>query len=441
MKAQTIRIYDMLQKKRDGLEHTADEIETFVSGVASGTIPDYQVAAWLMAVYLRGMTPTETSWLTSAMASSGECLDLSQIPGVKVDKHSTGGVGDKTTLVLAPLVASVGVPVAKMAGRGLGHTGGTLDKLESFPGMRVTISHEQFAAQVAAIGVAITGQTADLAPADRQLYALRDVTATVDSIPLIAASVISKKLAAGADAFVLDVKVGRGAFARTLDAGQQLAGTMVEIARQNGRRAVALITDMSQPLGRTVGNALEVREALDALRDEGPADLRELCLTLGAEMVVLGGIDTEMARAGQRLERALASGAALDKLAEMVAAQGGDAAAVYDTKRLPLAPVRQEAIASQSGYIQSVDAFAIGRIAMKLGAGRETKDDAIELSVGVDRIRKVGEHIEAGEPLAQVHALRASQAAEATRAITQSIEIGEQPPLPTPLVLARIASH
>lgn len=436
-----MRVYDMLQKKRDGYEHTAEEIEAFIKDVVSGTVPDYQVAAWLMAVYLQGLTPAETSSLTSAMASSGECLDLSRIPGVKVDKHSTGGVGDKTTLVVAPLVASVGVPVAKMAGRGLGHTGGTLDKLEAFSGIRLAMSHEEFIAQVATIGIAITGQTADLAPADRRLYALRDVTATVESIPLIAASVMSKKLAAGADAFVLDVKVGQGAFAQNLEDGRQLASTMVEIARQNGRRAVALMTDMSQPLGSAVGNALEVKEALQALRGAGPADLRELCLVLGAEMVVLGGVDTDVSAAYRRLEKTLASGVALDKLAEMVAAQGGDDAAVYDPKRLPLAPVQKEIIAPRNGYVQSVNALAIGRTAMELGAGRHTKDDVIELSVGVDGIRKVGERVEPGEPLAQVHALCPRRAEEAARSIAQAITIGDEPPPPTPLILSRMATY
>jgi pyrimidine-nucleoside phosphorylase len=412
-----------------------------VRNVTSGNIPDYQIAAWLMAVYIRGLTSTETAWLTAAMASSGVRLDLSRIPGIKVDKHSTGGVGDKTTLVLAPLVAAAGVPVAKMAGRGLGFTGGTLDKLDSFEGICLTLPHKRFIDQVAEIGVAITGQTEDLAPADRQLYALRDVTATVDNIALIAASVMSKKLAAGADAFVLDVKVGKGAFAKGVADGKQLAETMVGIARQNNKRAVAVMTDMSQPLGRAVGNALEVREALAALRGEGPADLHRLCLTLGAEMLVLGGKDKDITDAYRRLEQVLAAGAALDKLAEMVAAQGGDQSMVYNPHRLPTAPVRQSVIAPRSGYLRAVDALAIGRIAGRLGAGRQTKDDTIDLSVGVDRICKVGVRIEAGEPLAEIHALSAAEVDAVRPALLEAFEIGQEPPPPQPLILGRVSSH
>ena len=434
-------VLDIIEKKRDGVEHTEDEIYELIRHVASGDIPDYQIAAWLMAVYIQGLTPTETAWLNAAMASSGVRLDLSGIPGIKVDKHSTGGVGDKTTLVLAPLVAAAGVPVAKMAGRGLGFTGCTLDKLDSFAGICLALPHERFIEQVADIGVAITGQTEDLAPADRQLYALRDVTATIDSIPLIASSVMSKKLAAGADAFVLDVKVGTGAFAKDLNAGKRLAQTMVDIARRNDKRAVAVMTDMSQPLGRAVGNALEVREALAALRDEGPADLRLLCLTLGAEMLVLGGKARHLAEAYTSLEQVLASGAALDRLAEMVAAQGGDQSLVYDPDRLPTAPVRQSVVAPRSGYIQSVDALTVGRIAMRLGAGRQTKDDAIDLSVGIDRICKVGMQIEAGEPLAEIHARTVAEAEAVKPALLEAFEIGPEPPAPQPLILGRVSSH
>jgi pyrimidine-nucleoside phosphorylase len=433
-------MYEIIRRKRDGLELTTGEINRLVEGIASGAIPDYQVAAWLMAVYFRGMSSAETAALTSAMVTSGETLDLSGVQGVIVDKHSTGGVGDKTTLVLAPLVAAAGVPVAKMSGRGLGHTGGTLDKLECFPGIRLSLSPEQLTAQVNEIGIAITGQTADLVPADRLLYALRDVTATVDSVPLIAASVMSKKLAVGADAVVLDVKTGSGAFMKEIRQARELAQAMVDIALRHGRRAVALVTDMSQPLGRAVGNALEVKEAIGALRGEGPADLTELCLALGAEMLVLAGAAPNLAGARETLAQVLASGAALKKLAQMVAAQGGDPSFIHGCGVLPCGPECHEVLLHEPGFVSSIDALAVGLVAMRLGAGRQSKADQIDHAVGVEILRKTGDYVAPGEVVALVYARSASQAAEAAQRLSRAFQLTPEPPAaPGSLVLERIA--
>jgi pyrimidine-nucleoside phosphorylase len=435
-----MRVLEILAKKRDGMELHTDEIRSFVQGLVSGQIPDYQVAAWLMAVYFSGMSSTETSALTAAMVESGDRIDLSDIPGIKVDKHSTGGVGDKTTLVLAPLVAAAGVPIAKISGRALGHTGGTLDKLESFPGFEAELSPESFISQVNRIGLAIAGQTANLVPADKLLYALRDVTATVNSVPLIAASIMSKKLAAGADALVLDVKTGSGAFMPELNRAQELARVMVDIARNHGRKAVAVITDMSQPLGRGVGNVLEVREAIAALRGQGPEDLSELCLVLGAEMLVLAGKADYRVDARKTLEEIMASGAALHKLAQMVEAQGGDASFVYDDSRFPLAPVRLKVVLSKAGYISAIDTKEIGLTAMQLGAGRQTKTDRIHHSVGLEVLCKVGSRVLSDETVAIVHARSVPEASEAVQRLKGAFQVSELPTAPLSLVLDRLAA-
>jgi pyrimidine-nucleoside phosphorylase len=433
-----MRIYELLLKKRDGLELSAAEINQLITGLVSGEIPDYQVAAWLMAVYFQGMTHRETYALTQAMVASGDTLDLSAIPGIKVDKHSTGGVGDKTTLVLAPLVAACGVPVAKMSGHALGHTGGTLDKLASFPGLRTSLSREQFITQVREIGIAIVGQTGQLAPADKQLYALRDATATVESIPLIAASVMSKKLAAGCDAMVLDVKVGTGAFMQELTDAQELARVMVEIARQHGREAVAVITGMSQPLGAAIGNALEVKEAIATLQGQGPADLEELCLTLGEQMLLLAKRTDNVASARQLLRDALSSGAALHKMAQMVTRQGGDAALVYQPALLPQAAICCAVSAERDGYVQSIDSLTAGLTAMELGAGRSNKESAIDLAVGLEILVKVGDRIQQGQCVAHIHANNMQQAETAIKRTKQAIVIQEASVAPLQLILDQV---
>src|SRR5256712_3985630 len=369
-----MRAYELIQKKRDGGELTAGEISAILAGYVAGEIPDYQMSAFLMAVYFRGMSSRETADFTLAMVRSGETLDLGAIRGIKVDKHSTGGVGDKTSLVLIPLVAAAGAPVAKMSGRGLGHTGGTIDKLESIPGFRTQLDTRAFIDQVNRVGCAIVAATNELVPADKKLYALRDVTATVDSIPLIASSVMSKKIAGGSDAIVLDVKTGSGAFMKTLDGARDLAKAMVGIGAQVGRRTTALITDMAQPLGRAVGNALEVAEALETLRGEGPKDLRELCLELGAQMVTLAGVTRTAEEGKALLTKMLGDGSALAKFAQMVEAQGGDRRVVDDTRWLPAAPGRIALEAPSAGVVPAVGAQALGLAAMGLGAGRATKD-------------------------------------------------------------------
>jgi pyrimidine-nucleoside phosphorylase len=399
-----VRVYDLIQKKRDGGALTSEELGWLLSGHTAGEIPDYQMSAFLMAVFFRGMTPEETAEFTMAMVRSGEQLDLSRIRGVKVDKHSTGGVGDKTSIVLIPLVAAAGAPVAKLSGRGLGHTGGTIDKLESIAGFRAELSTDQFIEQVNRIGCAIAGQTANLVPADKKIYGLRDVTATVDSVPLIAASVMSKKIAGGSDAIVLDVKTGRGAFMKTLEASRALAQTMVNIGNAVGRRTMAVISDMDQPLGFAVGNALEVREALDTLRGEGPTDLRELCLVLGSQMLLLAGIAKTVEQARARLEGALERREALAKFKDMVKAQGGDTALVDSPARLPAAPVVVPVASSASGSVESIGAEAIGLAAMALGAGRATKEDLIDPAVGIVLRKKVGDAVREGEVMADVHA-------------------------------------
>ncbi len=425
---------EIIAKKRDGAELSREEIEFVIDGYTRGELPDYQVSALLMAIVWRGMSRRETSDLTMAMVRSGDTMDLSSISGVKADKHSTGGVGDKTSLALLPMVASCGVRMAKMSGRGLGHTGGTLDKLESFPGFSSALDEQSFLRQVEEVGFAIAGQTANLDPADKKLYALRDVTATVQSIPLIVSSIMSKKLAAGADVIVLDVKCGGGAFMKTLEEAQVLAREMVEIGRMNGRRTVACITDMEEPLGSAVGNALEVKEAIALLRGEFGGEFLELCLTLGACILTESGAAENDAAARERLKAAIADGSALAKLAEFVKAQGGDERAVYDVSLLPRAPVVMPAPSPVSGYVNHIDAEKVGLVSMHLGGGRETKDSVIDLSVGVLLLRKVGDRVEVGESLAVIHAADEAAALRAAEELAGAYSIVPEKPVRPPFI-------
>lgn len=399
-----MRMYDVIMKKRNGGQLTTEEINFFIEGYTKGEIPDYQVSALMMAIYFQGMNEQETLDLTMAMARSGDMLDLSEIQGIKVDKHSTGGVGDKTSLSLTPMVAACGISVAKMSGRGLGHTGGTIDKLESFEGFSTGISRDTFINNVNNIGISIMGQTADLAPADKKLYALRDVTATVDNMSLIASSIMSKKLAAGADAIVLDVKTGSGAFMQKEEDALALAKEMVKIGNNAGRNTIAVVSDMDQPLGFAVGNALEVKEAIDTLRGEGPADFVELCMTLGSQMLIAGGKAEDEKEAYAMLGKVIQDGSALDKLAEFVKAQGGDASAVYDTSKLPKASIVEAVEAPESGYIAKIACAEVGICSLILGGGRETKESEIDLAVGIVLTKKVGAKVEKGDTIAYIHA-------------------------------------
>ena len=410
-----MRMYDLIMKKRDGGELSKDEIEYFIEGYTHGSIPDYQASALAMAIYFRGMNDEETANLTLAMANSGDVLNLDRIDGIKVDKHSTGGVGDKTSLVLGPMVASLGVPVAKMSGRGLGHTGGTIDKLESFPGFVTGISEEDFFNNVNRIKIAIAGQTGNLAPADKKLYALRDVTATVENISLIASSIMSKKIASGADVIVLDVKTGSGAFMKTPEKALELAKEMVTIGNNVGRKTMAVVSNMDEPLGYAVGNALEVIEAINTLDGKGPEDLYNLCLELGSHMVVGAGITDSIEKAKEMLKEAVVNKSALNKLAELVEAQGGDRNAVFDTSLLPQASIIEEYTAKESGYVSSIVCDRVGLAAMVLGGGRETKESTIDLAVGIVLHKKVGDYVKEGESIATFYANDASKMADAKK--------------------------
>lgn len=398
-----MRMVDLLEKKRDGHVLSKEEIDFIIEGYTNGSIPDYQMSAWAMAVFFQGMNEEETAALTDAIVRSGNVVDLSAIQGIKVDKHSTGGVGDTTTLPLASLVASVGVPVPKMSGRGLGHTGGTVDKLESIPSFQVEISSAKFIELVNKNKVAVIGQTENLTPADKKLYSLRDVTATVNSIPLIASSIMSKKIASGADAIVLDVKTGSGAFMTKLEESKRLAETMVKIGNNLGRKTTAIISDMNEPLGYAIGNALEVMEAIDVLKGKGPEDLTELCLILGSHMVMLGGKAKSLNEGREMLEEALHSGKALQTFRTFIAAQGGDASIVDHPEKLPQATVKIPVIVEEGGFVSKIDANKIGTAAMLLGAGRATKDATIDLAVGVVLKKKIGDEVKAGEEIATIH--------------------------------------
>lgn len=429
-----MRMYDLILKKKQGGELSTDEIRYMIEGFTDGSIPDYQMSAMTMAICFRGMTPRETVDLTLAMRDSGDVLDLSGIKGVKVDKHSTGGVGDKTSLALTPIIAALGVPVAKMSGRGLGHTGGTIDKLECFDGFTTALSEEQFAGNVNTIGIAIAGQTANLAPADKKLYALRDVTATVDQMSLIASSIMSKKLASGSDAIVLDVKTGNGAFMKKLEDSRALAKEMVSIGTMAGKKTVAVITDMDQPLGRAVGNSLEVREAIDTLRGEGPADFKEVVFALGSQMLMLAGRAADEKEARALMEGVIEDGSALDKFAQFVRAQGGDAAPVYDTSLLPVAGKTLEVTAKESGYVHRILAEDIGIACMTLGGGRETKESAIDLSVGIILEKKNGDAVSDGEVLATIYGNDDAKMQAAYEKIAHAYEIAKEPAAFVPVV-------
>jgi pyrimidine-nucleoside phosphorylase len=401
-----MRMIDIIEKKRDGHELTTEEIQFFIHGYTSGAIPDYQASALAMAIFFQDMTDKERADLTMAMVHSGETIDLSAIEGIKVDKHSTGGVGDTTTLILAPLVAAVGVPVAKMSGRGLGHTGGTIDKLESIKGFHVEISNEQFIELVNQNKVAVIGQSGNLTPADKKLYALRDVTGTVNSIPLIASSIMSKKIAAGADAIVLDVKTGAGAFMKTEESAMELARAMVKIGNHVGRQTIAILSDMSQPLGFAVGNALEVKEAIDTLKGQGPADLTELVLTLGSQMVVLAKKAYSMDEARKLLTEVIENGKAIEKFKEFLSAQGGDASVVDHPEHLPQASYQIGVPAKVDGMVSEIIADEIGKAATMLGAGRATKEDEVDLAVGLVLHKKIGDAVKKGEALVTIHSNR-----------------------------------
>ncbi len=429
-----LNVPDLIQKKRSGGEHSAAELGALIGGYTRGEVPDYQMAAWMMAVCFQGMTPQETGDLTLSMAGSGDLLDLSSLPNT-VDKHSTGGVGDKTSLVLTPMLAALGLTVAKMSGRGLAHTGGTIDKLESIPGWKSELSDEAFLQQAREVGLSLVGQSKNLAPADGLLYALRDVTATVDCLPLIASSIMSKKIASGAQTIVLDVKVGAGAFMKTPQQGEELARAMVEIGRHAGRNVRAVLTDMDAPLGRLAGNSLEVQEALATLRGEGPEDLHELCTELAVEALTAAGFP-EDARA--RAEATLKGGAALAKFRAFVAAQGGDPAYVDDPARLDVAPGRAEITAETGGYLSAVDALSVGRAVLVLGGGRERKGEAIDHGVGVELLVKPGEAVTAGQPLLRVYHRDGRGLERALELLRAGVSIGPERPEIPPLILGRI---
>jgi pyrimidine-nucleoside phosphorylase len=427
-----IRPAELIQRKRDGEELPDGELAELILGYARGEVPDYQMAAFCMAVFFRGLSERETFALTDAMVRSGETLDLGARLGRKVvDKHSTGGVGDKTSLAVAPIVAACGVPLGKMSGRGLGHTGGTLDKLESIPGFRTELTLDEFVAQIRDVGVAIIGQTGDLVPADKLLYALRDVTATVDQRSLIAASIMSKKLAGGAQAMVLDVKVGDGAFMKTLDGARDLAETMISLGRQAGREVVCLLTDMDQPLGAAVGNALEVVEAHDTVRGDGPPDFTELVLDACGKLLALSDLGIDEAEGRRRAEAAVADGSAETVWRRWIEAQGGTS----DESALPVAPVIREVTAPRAGYVRELGAIRIGNAAVHLGAGRRTKEDDVDHAVGIVCRVKRGARVEAGEPLVVVHARTEAHADEATREVLSAYELGDEPPGERPVLL------
>jgi pyrimidine-nucleoside phosphorylase len=427
----------MLRIKRDGGRHSPDDLEAFLEDYTNDHIPDYQMAAWLMAVYLRGLDKVETLALTRVMLNSGRVLDLSSLPGPTVDKHSTGGVGDKISLPLAPIVAACGAYVPMISGRGLGHTGGTLDKLESIPGFNTRLEPERFIAQVTELGMAFGGQTADLAPADGRLYALRDVTATVECIPLIVSSILSKKFASGTARVVFDVKTGSGAFMREKERARELALALLEVTSAMGRSASALITNMDQPLGEAIGNALEVGESIDILKGEGPADVRELTLRLAGEMLHLAGLAASVEEGEKQAARAVADGTALERFRRVIEVQGGDPRVITDPDRLPRAPQHLEVPAARDGFVCSVDAFAIGEAIVDLGGGRRQKEDDIDPAVGVMIAKRVGDRVKAGEPLARVHARTGDDGA--CFEVSRAFEICDSPPTAAPLVWERLA--
>lgn len=430
-----MRAYDVILKKRNGGKLSKEEIEFMVNGYVKGDIPDYQMAAFLMAIYFKHMDGEERAILTETMANSGDKVDLSSIPGIKIDKHSTGGVGDKTTLVVGPIVASLGVPVAKMSGRALGHTGGTIDKLESIPGFRTTLSEEEFFKNVREIGIAVVGQTANLVPADKKIYALRDATATVDEVSLIAASIMSKKLAGGADGYVLDVKVGSGAFMKTIEDATELAEAMVGIARAHGKRAVAVLTNMDVPLGKMVGNSLEVFEAIETLKGNGPEDFTELCLNLSAWMCHLAGKGT-FEECLKLAKESLDNGAALNKFRQFVEYQGGNPDVVerpYDV--LPMTNNVTEFKTEMEGYITSIDTEKIGIASNHLGAGRKTKEDTIDYSVGIEIVSKVGDYVRPGDTIAKMYVSQKSEIEEAKELLKESYVISQEKPLERPIIL------
>lgn len=436
-----MRASDLIAKKRDGQALTEEEIFWLINAYMKDEIPDYQIAAWLMAVFFRNMSAEETAALTLAMAHSGNIVQLSSIDGIKVDKHSTGGVADTTTLILAPLVAAAGIPIAKMSGRGLGFTGGTIDKLDAIPGFRSTLTEEEFLTNLRYHGIAITGQSATIAPADGKLYALRDVTATVESIPLIASSIMSKKIASGADKIVLDVKVGNGAFMKDLDQAIALANSMVHIGHLVGRETVAVISSMDEPLGQAVGNSLEVSEAIDVLNGGGPTALREICLLLGAYMLLLTGKVSNIDSGQALLANLLSNGQALAKFSDFIAAQGGDCRIIVNRALLPQATIRQIIKSPETGYIQSIQAAQIGYCAMLLGAGREKKTDIIDLAAGIVLHCRVGEYIHQGQPLATVYTNRQAKISLVVQLINQAVSISQDQPIPRPLVLGIVDNN
>ena len=433
-----VRAVDVIIKKRGGGALARDEIRGFVEGVTAGTVPDYQTSALLMAIVLRGMTAEETAALTEAMVRSGTRLDLHDIAGVKVDKHSTGGVGDKTSLILAPIAASCGVPVPMMSGRGLGHTGGTLDKLEAIPGFRVNLSLDEMRSALAAVGCVMIGQTSEIAPADKRLYALRDVTGTVESIPLISASIMSKKIAEGIDALVLDVKTGSGAFMKTEADSRRLAESLVAIGNASGVKTEAVITAMDTPLGRAVGNALEVIECVDVLRGRGPADLIDISIELAGRMLLLGRVADDLEGAREQARRAIASGAALEKFRRIIEAQGGDPRVVDDCGRLPAVAGRHLVRADRAGYVTRLDAELVGRASVALGAGRDRAEDPVDPAVGLIVHAKPGEAVQAGEAILELHVRDRARLDEAAALAARAIAIGDERPAPAPLIVGEV---